>query len=420
MKARNLLLIMACTHAALAGASKLAVSQAFDAIIKSDFITGRAIYSNTAKQPNEKSGDLQVYDFCIPVGHKTLIDDAKTALLEKDEAYFKSENTPKNSQVYRIEISDKYSTIVGGNKKNVITASYEDVNDSSYRYVYAIDWLTRNDTIEGRLVQAFSKKPSKEQVRKTELRPLSLSGDIYDSGRLNKLISTYTNGSQLQTLRPEVYANSNGELAIANVQGASLYASTGKYCRVEGSNYNIKALKNGNAEINGEKYDMQNGATYTVLANGTVKRIDNPSVFSDYSAVVTVDKSLKRISLNGTQLFAYAEGFEYHNINGRKFVKAKTLRNGKFPTSSYEWLMNFDVYCNKMHKYITNTYMLTAYAERLCNLSKDCSMLNNFEKKVVKEETDKLLNEINAQNSDQSTYLQTLLHTISQNIGSGK
>ena len=177
-----------------------------------------------------------------------------------------------------------------------------------------------------------------------------------DGTVISKKGNVFTVEGDSKDICMQVYADKQGTLTITNVQGASLYATSGKRCKVEVKDYVIEAQKNGMVKINGKKYDARENML-NLFPEGVVVKCDKTAQPARSRATISVDKDLQTVSLNGNELFTQAVGYEMHNISGEPSVKAKKLVNGNIPASRSKWLSQFDFYSNAVvktpHAYMT-------------------------------------------------------------------
>ena len=212
----------------------------------------------------------------------------------------------------------------------------------------------------------------------------------------------------------QVYADKQGTLTITNVQGASLYATSGKKCKVEVKGYVIEAQRDGKVKINGKKYDAHENML-NLFPEGVVVKCDKTAQPARSRCTISVDKDLQKVSLNGKELFTHAVGYEMHNISGEPSVKAKKLVNGNIPTSRSKWLNQFDFYCNAVAKSPNSHMTANAYLERIRALLGDCSMLSDYEMQLVKEEIYnivKIYDDLSASNKRVPIYLRSIVHEL--------
>ncbi len=211
----------------------------------------------------------------------------------------------------------------------------------------------------------------------------------------------------------QVYADKQGTLTITNVQGASLYATSGKKCKVEVKDYVIEAQKDGKVKINGKKYDARENML-NLFPEGVVVKCDKTAQPARSRATISVDKDLQKVSLNGKELFTHAVGYEMHNISGEPSVKAKKLVNGNIPASRSKWLSQFDFYCNAVAKSPNSHMAANAYLERIRALLGGCSMLSDYELQLVKEEIYNIVKIYDEQSTKTRVpiYLRSIVHEI--------
>ena len=462
MKSRLVLLISFALVAASMSATKQQLQQAFDRIAGSNFVRSNSMYNGSA---NGKNTNLKVWKFKIPSDQREVFDNAEAAFADPGNAYFKTDSRDGSNQAFLISCGDSQKVTVGGKDKNVIVACYEDEADSNYRHVYAMDWCETDGSIDGSIVYSFSERPkstsnsykitdidwqdygfnSLSDLSKGRLKGTIVKGDgtvISSDGTIIKSDGTIVNSDgtvfgsdgtivnsdgtviskkgnvftvegDSKDICMQVYADKQGTLTITNVQGASLYATSGKRCKVEVKDYVIEAQKNGMVKINGKKYDARENLL-NLFPEGVVVKCDPTAQPARSRATISVDKDLQTVSLNGNELFTQAVGYEMHNISGEPSVKAKKLVNGNIPASRSKWLSQFDFYSNAVVK-TPHAYMTAnAYLERIRALLGDCSMLSDYELQLVKEEIykiEKIYEDLSA-NKRIPIYLRSTVHEI--------
>ena len=462
MKSRLVLLISFALVAASMSATKQQLQQAFDRIAGSNFVRSNSMYNGSAKGKNT---NLKVWKFKIPSDQRELFDNAEAAFADPGDAYFKTDSRDGSNQAFLISCGDSQKVTVGGKDKNVIVACYEDEADSNYRHVYAMDWCETDGTIDGSIVYSFSERPkstsnsykitdidwqdyglnglsdlSKSRLKGTVIKSdgtmissdgtmissdgtivksdgtvISSDGTIVksDGTVISKKGNVFTVDDDSKDVCMQVYADKQGTLTITNVQGASLYATSGKKCKVEVKDYVIEAQKNGVVKINGKKYDARENML-NLFPEGVVVKCDPTAQPARSRATISVDKDLQKVSLNGKELFTYAMGYEMHNISGEPSVKAKKLVNGNIPASRSKWLSQFDFYCNAVAKSPNSHMTANAYLERIRALLGDCSMLSDYEMQLVKEEIYNIVKIYDEQSTKTRVpiYLRSIVHEI--------
>ncbi|MGN0214206.1 MAG: hypothetical protein ACI4AH_05290 [Muribaculaceae bacterium] len=463
MKPRLFLLISLTLVAAWAGATKQQLQQAFDGISNSSFVRVNSLYNGILNgDSGTKNIHMKVWKFKIPIDQREIFDNVETAFANPGDAYFKADHRDGSNAAFVIGCDDNQNVTVGGKDKNVIVACYEDEADRNFRHVYAVDWCETNEMIEGSIVYSFSERPkvSSNSYKVTNVDrqvaefnklsdlakgQLAVRGDgtvvksdgtvIGSDGTVVKSDGTVigsdgtvvkSDGSVINIVgkqgnvfvvesdnketHPQVYADKQGTLNIANVQGASLYATSGKQCKVEVKGYVIEAQKNGSVKINGKKYDARE-CVLQLLPEEVVVQTDQPTQASQSRATISVDKDLQKVLLNGKELFTHAEGYEMQNISGEPSVRVW----GNITTSRSKWLNQFDFYCNAVVK-TPNAYMSSnAYLERIRTLLGDCSMLSDYELQLVKEEIYnivKIYDDLSAANKRIPIVLRSIVHEI--------
>ena len=470
MKSRLVLLISFALVAASMSATKQQLQQAFDRIAGSNFVRSNSMYNGIV---NGKNTNMKVWKFKIPSDQREVFDNAEAAFADPGNAYFKTDSRDGSNQAFLITCGDNQKVTIGGKDKNVIVACFEDEAHSGYRHVYAMDWLETDSTVEGSIVYSFSERPKSTsnsfKITDIDLRDYGLNGLTYLSkGQLNGIIfkgdGTIVNGDgtvfgsdgtivksdgtifvnsdgtivksdgtivnsdgtmiskkgnvftvddDSKDVCLQVYADKQGALTITNVQGASLYATSGKKCKVEVKDYVIEAQKNGVVKINGKKYDARENML-NLFPEGVVVKCDKTAQPARSRATISVDKDLQKVSLNGKELFTHAVGYEMHNISGEPSVKAKKLVNGNIPASRSKWLNQFDFYCNAVAKSPNSHMTANAYLERIRALLGDCSMLSDYELQLVKEEIYNIVKIYDEQSTKTRVpiYLRSIVHEI--------
>ena len=449
MKSRLVLLISFALVAASMSATKQQLQQAFDRIAGSNFVRSNSMYNGSA---NGKNTNLKVWKFKIPSDQREVFDNAEAAFADPGNAYFKTDSRDGSNQAFLISCGDSQKVTVGGKDKNVIVACYEDEADSNYRHVYAMDWCETDGSIDGSIVYSFSERPkstsnsykitdidwqdygfnslsdlSKGRLKGTIIKGdgtmISSDGTVFgsdgtivksDGTVISKKGNVFTVDDDSKDVCMQVYADKQGTLTITNVQGASLYATSGKKCKVEVKDYVIEAQRDGKVKINGKKYDAHENML-NLFPEGVVVKCDKTAQPARSRCTISVDKDLQKVSLNGKELFTHAVGYEMHNISGEPSVKAKKLVNGNIPASRSKWLNQFDFYCNAVAKSPNSHMTANAYLERIRALLGDCSMLSDYEMQLVKEEIYnivKIYDDLSASNKRVPIYLRSIVHEI--------
>ena len=448
MKSRLVLLISFALVAASMSATKQQLQQAFDRIAGSNFVRSNSMYNGSAKGKNT---NLKVWKFKIPSDQREVFDNAEAAFADPGDAYFKTDSRDGSNQAFLISCGDSQKVTVGGKDKNVIVACYEDEADSNYRHVYAMDWCETDGTIDGSIVYSFSERPKstsnsykitdidwqdyglnglsdlsngrlKGTIIKGDGTMISSDGTVFgsdgtivksDGTVISKKGNVFTVEDDGKDVCMQVYADKQGTLTITNVQGASLYATSGKKCKVEVKDYVIEAQKNGVVKINGKKYDARENML-NLFPEGVVVKCDPTAQPARSRATISVDKDLQKVSLNGKELFTHAVGYEMHNISGEPSVKAKKLVNGNIPASRSKWLSQFDFYCNAVAKSPNSHMAANAYLERIRALLGGCSMLSDYELQLVKEEIYNIVKIYDEQSTKTRVpiYLRSIVHEI--------
>lgn len=476
MKSRLVLLISFALVAASMSATKQQLQQAFDRIAGSNFVRSNSMYNGSANGKNTNlkvwkfkipSDQREVFDnaeaafadpgnayfktdsrdgsnqaFMISCG-----DSQKVTVGGKDKnvivACYEDEADSNYRHVYAMDWCETDGTIDG----SIVYSFSERPKSTSNSYkITDIDWQdygfnSLSDLSNGRLKGTIIKGDgtmissdgtvfgsdgtivksdgtvfgSDGTIVKSDGTVFGSDGTIVksDGTVISKKGNVFTVDDDSKDVCMQVYADKQGTLTITNVQGASLYATSGKKCKVEVKDYVIEAQKDGKVKINGKKYDARENML-NLFPEGVVVKCDKTAQPARSRATISVDKDLQTVSLNGNELFTQAVGYEMHNISGEPSVKAKKLVNGNIPASRSKWLSQFDFYSNAVVK-TPHAYMTAnAYLERIRALLGDCSMLSDYELQLVKEEIykiEKIYEDLSA-NKRIPIYLRSTVHEI--------
>lgn len=411
MKARGLVTLMLGMAIGVANAAMTDISQLFKRITDSDYVSGKEMYVIPAKGDGV-SQRMEVTEFSMPVAEMSLIKEIKRAFSSTDDAYFKVENNGTKPQYYNVEIDGGRSVNFGGKGKNLLSASFAYAGNDEYRYVYAIEWVAKDDKIEGRVISTLGKRPkgSKQVLGSTfDFDTKDLEQKLKD---VERNIDQWKQGlDEDRPALPKVYVDDSGLVTMSNIDGSTLYATTGKECRVVGKGYDISVLKGGKVKINGNKYNLR-GKSLTISEDGSVK--DSDEVTGEYGATLSVDDELKKVRLNGMLLFSHAEGYELHDISGKMWLYSrKNLRNASIPN----WMNLFDFYCRGINKNTDTDQILLAYLKRMNDLTKDMSNLNGHDREIVEKKIHDIFEKLRSKD-DLSTSVISEMYKIAQNFNS--
>lgn len=139
------------------------IKKAFDVLIKDD----KANVSTTHKlnkdpKTGKKEGQLDVYEFTIPLFKKLLVTNIESAFeKDQDKAYSINSGSPnKSGYAYEsIAVGGGSSYMLGNIKgSRYIFAAFIDPQDKekNHRYLYAMEWKEGESEIEGKLVITYA------------------------------------------------------------------------------------------------------------------------------------------------------------------------------------------------------------------------------------------------------------------------
>ena len=477
MKSRLVLLISFALVAASMSATKQQLQQAYDRIAGSNFVRSNSMYNGSANGKNTNlkvwkfkipSDQREVFDnaeaafadpgdayfktdsrdgsnqaFLISCG-----DSQKVTVGGKDKnvivACYEDEADSNYRHVYAMDWCETDGSIDG----SIVYSFSERPKSTSNSYkITDIDWQdygfnSLSDLSKGRLKGTIVKGDgtvisSDGTIIKSDGTIVNSDGTVFgsdgtivnsdgtvfgsdgtiiksDGTVISKKGNVFTVEGDSKDICLQVYADKQGTLTITNVQGASLYATSGKKCKVEVKDYVIEAQRDGKVKINGKKYDAHENML-NLFPEGVVVKCDKTAQPARSRCTISVDKDLQKVSLNGKELFTHAVGYEMHNISGEPSVKAKKLVNGNIPASRSKWLSQFDFYCNAVAKSPNSHITANAYLERIRALLGDCSMLSDYELQLVKEEIYnivKIYDDLSASNKRVPIYLRSTVHEI--------
>lgn len=227
MKNRALLLIMAIAAAFQCFATQSDIEKAFVKLSQSKYVYASENYSSTSS--GNKAAELRVIKFRIPESKTDLINNATRALDDIENATFKACKKGDGSDSYSIAFEDNKSVIVGGADMNVYIVSIPDESTENFRTVYAIEWKTKGDIIEGKTVYANSPKPDNQY--KDVLTYSKVTGSKSDLGQLASTITINRENSTTSWLSKfEFYCNGiqqyNDTSSIVSAYANKIYKLT--------------------------------------------------------------------------------------------------------------------------------------------------------------------------------------------------
>lgn len=192
MKNRAILLILVFAAAFQCFATQLDIEKAFEKISQSKYVYASENYSTT--HSNQKAAKMRVIKFRILDNKTDLITNVTKAFDNIDNVTFKAIKKGEGSDSYSIAFENDKSVIVGGADMNVCIVSIPDESAEDFRTVYAIEWKTEGNVIEGKTVYANSPKPDNQY--NDVLTFSNKSGAKYN---LNQLASTVTLNRETST-----------------------------------------------------------------------------------------------------------------------------------------------------------------------------------------------------------------------------
>lgn len=195
MKNRHMIAVGIMLMLPLALQAQENIKKAFDALINdnsADISTTHKL--NRDPETGKKEGQLDVYEFTIPVTQKQLVKNVERAF-EKDQekAYSVNSGNPgKTGYAYEsIAVGGSPSYMLGDIKgSRYIYALFLDPMDKEkiYRYAYAMEWKEGQSEIQGKLVVTYATtlKYRNQQDRRRDLKDIKIpSGvkSIYINGK---------------------------------------------------------------------------------------------------------------------------------------------------------------------------------------------------------------------------------------------
>ena len=158
------------------------IKRAFDTLISDSHATISTTHKlNRDPETGIKEGQLDVYEFTLPISKLSLVKDIERAYdKDREQAYSLNTATPKGKKEYDYE-----SLAVGGGNgyqlgdirgSRYMYALFLDPEDETktHRYAYALEWAERKDEVEGKLVITYSTTQKYRQKMSTRT---ILSGD---------------------------------------------------------------------------------------------------------------------------------------------------------------------------------------------------------------------------------------------------
>lgn len=139
------------------------IKKAFDALINDNSADVSTTHKlNRDPQTGTKEGQLDVYEFTIPMAQKQLVRNIERAFeKDQDQAYSINSGTPgKSDYAYEsIAVGGGSSYMLGDIKgSRYIYAAFIDPQDKekNHRYLYAIEWKEEQSEIQGKLVVTYA------------------------------------------------------------------------------------------------------------------------------------------------------------------------------------------------------------------------------------------------------------------------
>lgn len=195
MKNRHMIAVGIMLMLPLALQAQENIKKAFDALINDNSADISATHKlNRDPETGKKEGQLDVYEFTIPITQKQLVKNVERAF-EKDQekAYSVNSGNPgKTGYAYEsIAVGGSPSYMLGDIKgSRYIYALFLDPMDKEkiYRYAYAMEWKEGQSEIQGKLVVTYATtlKYRNQQDRRRDLKDIKIpSGvkSIYINGK---------------------------------------------------------------------------------------------------------------------------------------------------------------------------------------------------------------------------------------------
>lgn len=139
------------------------IKKAFDALINDNSADVSTTHKlNRDPQTGTKEGQLDVYEFTIPMAQKQLVRNIERAFeKDQDQAYSINSGTPgKSDYAYEsIAVGGGSSYMLGDIKgSRYIYAAFIDPQDKekNHRYLYAMEWKEEQSEIQGKLIVTYA------------------------------------------------------------------------------------------------------------------------------------------------------------------------------------------------------------------------------------------------------------------------
>ena len=213
MKNRKLLVVSIIMLLPLATYAQESIKQAFDALISNSNASVSTIHKlNKDPETGVKEGQLDVYEFTLPVSNRSLIKNIERAFdKERDQAYSLNTVIGKANKKYDYE-----SLAVGGGESyqlgtirgsSYMYALFLDPADESktHRYAYVLEWVEGSKEIEGKLAityattRKFRERKGKRTVIRSDVGNNSFSIDLGDFEKLDELGSFNLSGLEISS-----------------------------------------------------------------------------------------------------------------------------------------------------------------------------------------------------------------------------
>ena len=139
------------------------IKKAFDALINDNSADVSTTHKlNRDPQTGTKEGQLDVYEFTIPMAQKQLVKNIERAFeKDQDQAYSINSGSPgKSGYAYEsVAVGGSSSYMLGSIKgSRYIYAAFIDPqdNEKNHRYLYAMEWKEGQSEIQGKLVVTYA------------------------------------------------------------------------------------------------------------------------------------------------------------------------------------------------------------------------------------------------------------------------
>ncbi len=166
------------------------IKRAFNVLTTSDPAKVESIHKlNKNPETGVKEGQLDVYEFTLPVSHHNLIEDIKLAFdQDKEKAYSMSSVSTTKKKLYNYTSlavgGDDYGYPLGEIKDSrYIYALFLDPDDKSktHRYAYAMEWHEGAKEIVGKLIITYAPtqqyRNSKKQIKRITVNDRDINID---------------------------------------------------------------------------------------------------------------------------------------------------------------------------------------------------------------------------------------------------